>query len=232
MQLRQNTAQNGKGSDGQSGTNEERIGTKRHVLQGALDAELVIEAPGDSDTETEGDNHAGEAHTKGNAPVAAEHASINFEADEEQEKEQAEVCNVGEDGHRGGGEDVLLEAGDAHHDRGAQDDAADDLCDDTGLAEPRERVVQEAAEDDDDACLHDEEGNGIFGVVVDGIEALENAALRPRARGGGGGGRCRCRHGGAQRRRRWSEWGKEIKESLRPDTRRKGDTMRIDRNKF
>ena len=47
----------------------------------------------------------------------------------------------------------LLKTGDAEHDRGSEDDSTDDLRDDSRLADQGERPVEDAAEDDDYACL-------------------------------------------------------------------------------
>ena len=90
----------------------------------------------------------------------------------------------------------LLETGDAHHDRGAQDDAPEDLHDDLRLAEQGERPVEQAEEDDDDsglcdeglhissepttnsaegqqrAYLDDEQEDGVRGVIFAGIGSL------------------------------------------------------------
>lgn len=137
----------------------------------------MIETPCDGAAQAEGQDHACEADGQGDAPVAGEKADVDLEGDQEEEDDQAEVGDVVEDGHGVCGKDVVLEARDSHHDRGSQQDAANDLRNDAGLAKVGQRVVEEAAEEDDDHGLDDEQVDGARGAVLDGVCALEDAGL-------------------------------------------------------
>lgn len=196
LQLGQDAAEHGEGGDGEGGADKEAEDAEADGLGALVALKLLVQAPGDGVAEAEGQGHARERHADGGPPVVAEHAQIDLEAGQEEEDDEAEIGNVGQDGHAVGGEDVGLEAGDAHHDGRAEQDAADDLGDDTRLAEVAERVVQQAAEDDDDGRLHDEEQDRVAGVVQNGIDAVQDAALGCHA------GRRRARRTGRGRRGR------------------------------
>lgn len=116
---------------------------------------LIEQAPGDRTTQAKGQYHAGEADAQSNAPVGHEHADVDLEADEEQEQHEADIGDQIQVGHGRRRKDGILEARDAHHHRGAQNDAADDLRDNARLAQLGERVMQQPTEDDDDAGLED-----------------------------------------------------------------------------
>lgn len=107
----------------------------------------------DGTANTKGQDHAGKAHAQRHLPIREEHAHVDFQAYQEQEQNQAQIGHQGQAGHGGGWEDGLLEAGNAHHDGGTKNDAANDFGNDTGLSQLLEGVMEEPAEDDDDSCL-------------------------------------------------------------------------------
>jgi hypothetical protein len=78
------------------------------------------------------------------------------------------------------------------HNRGTQNNAADDLGDDSRLADLGEWPVDEATENDYNDSLNDKYNNWVFCVIVSGITPLEDTTLwgssvAGRSRGGGGG---------------------------------------------
>lgn len=113
----------------------------------------MVQPPGDGKAEAERQQHAGDPHAQSHPPVVGEQADVDLEADEEEEQEEAEVGDIVEDGHGGRREDLILEVRDPRQDGRAQENAADDLGDDPGLADERQRVVQQAAEDYNDTSL-------------------------------------------------------------------------------
>lgn len=127
LKLRKNTAEDRERGNGECSSDEESKGAELHILHGSLVAIFFIQAPGNSNTKTKGQHHTGEADTDSDAPIGLEHARIDFETDEEEEEQETDGGDIAEDGHGLGGEDVLLEAGDAHHHRRTEDDAADDF---------------------------------------------------------------------------------------------------------
>ena len=172
-------AQHDKGthSDGNGNADEEQVGAEVNVHQAGVVAELVVQAPGQGAAQSEGQGQAGKGDGRGDPPVANEEAHVGLEADEEEVEHEAEVGDEGQVGQGVLGEDGVAEVGDAAHDRGAEDDAANDLCDDAGLADLLEGPVKKVAEDEDEAGLDDEEGQGVLGVVAGGVGALDDAAL-------------------------------------------------------
>lgn len=89
----------------------------RTVFFTEIATELIVNTMGKGNTETEWQDHAGQADAHGNLPIRTKHSGINFEADEEEKEQEAQVGNVAQNGHRFGREDVLLEIGDSHHHR-------------------------------------------------------------------------------------------------------------------
>lgn len=140
----------------------------------------MVQTVGDSHAEGKGQGHSGQADGQGNLPVLGEEANINLEGNQEEEYDQAQIRDIVQDGDGFGGEDGGLKVGNAHHDRRAQQDAANDLGDDARLSHVGERIVEKTAEDDDDGSLDDEQGNGARGAVLDRIGALQDASLGRR----------------------------------------------------
>lgn len=66
------------------------------------------------------------------------------------------------------------EAWDTAHDSRSEEDATDDLCDDSGLAQLGESKGEDATEDDDDDRLDDEEADWIGSIVVGWVDAGED----------------------------------------------------------
>ena len=97
--------------------------------------------------------HPRRAHTQRDPPVADQQPEINLQSHQEEEKDQADIGSRREGRHGGSGEDGVGEARNAAEDGGAEQDAADDFGDDTGLAEFLEGQVEEAAEDCYDTSL-------------------------------------------------------------------------------
>ena len=143
----------GTNRDGNSHTNKEQVGAERNGNKTRVVSELIVQPPSQGAAETEGQGETGKCHRGGYAPVADEEADVGLEADEEEVEDEAQVGNEGEAGDGCIGEDGLAEAGNAAHDGGTEDDSADDLCDDTGLADLGEGPVEEVAQDDDEAGL-------------------------------------------------------------------------------
>lgn len=117
---------------------------------------------------------------------------IGLQAHEEEEQYQTQVGDDIEVGDTGSREDSFGESGNMAHNRGTQNNAADDLGDDSRLADLGERPVDEATEDDDDDSLNDKYDNGVFRVIVSGITPLQDTTLwgssvAGRSRSGGGG---------------------------------------------
>lgn len=113
---------------------------------------LMVQTPSNRAAESKRQRHARHAYADGEFPVADEVPQVDFQADEEEEQHEAEICDEGEIGDGGGGEDGVGEAWDATHYGGAEQDAADDFGDDAGLAEEGEGVVEYTTEDEDDGC--------------------------------------------------------------------------------
>ena len=74
-------------------------------------------------------------------------------------------------------ENTIGEVGDAAHDGGPEDDAADDLRYHARLAETGEEDGEELGEDDDDADLDDPEAEGVCGGPFGGVVARDDARL-------------------------------------------------------
>jgi hypothetical protein len=105
---------------------------------------VLVQTPGNGTPQAEREGHAANADAQGNAPVAGQEAHIDFEANKEQEKHEAEVRNQTQIRHGIFGEDCRGEMGNATKHRRAQKDAANDLGDDPRLAEILERIVENA----------------------------------------------------------------------------------------
>lgn len=169
----------------------------------------MVQPPSYCTTQPERQRHPRRPHAQGDLPIAEEVSQIHLQPDEEQEQDEPEVRDEVEVRDRGGGEDGVGESGYASHDGGSEHNASDDFGDDARLADFRERVVEEAAEEDDDAGLDYEHYDGVLGgmlavgflircvglhcylgVIMGGVSTFEDAAL----------GRCsegaRCRAGG------------------------------------
>jgi hypothetical protein len=145
VELRQDAAEDGKGRDGERGADKERKDAKVNVVRRAVvigHGELVVQAPGEGDPEAERERHAGEPDDDGGLDVFGKQPDIQLEGDEKEKHNEAERRNVVEHGHRLGGKDVGLEARDAHHDRRAEYDAANDLGDDARLLEQAQGVCK------------------------------------------------------------------------------------------
>lgn len=91
-----------------------------------------------------------------------EKAHVEFEADDKHEEEEAELGANLQEGERRGRKDVLGEAGDAAHHRGAEDDTGEHLGDDERFLQIGEHETEAASERDNDEGLEDEQGD--FGV--------------------------------------------------------------------
>ena len=95
----------------------------------------MIDGDRDGGAEPEGQDEAGDGYRARRACVAAEHARVYLHAHDEHEENEAEVRGEVQHGHGRGREDGRGEAGDAAHDGRAEDDAANDFCDDPRLAD-------------------------------------------------------------------------------------------------
>ena len=191
--------------NGNGHTNEKKIRAEIDVYNARVGAELVVEAPGQSAAQCEGQRKSSKGDSRGNAPIADEEANIGLETNEEKVQDKTEVGDEREAGQRFVGEDVLLETGDAAHDRGTEDDATDDFGNNARLTNllqgPMEKVTQDQDERGLEATrlagwgansqkrlclgvfffvsyLDDEEDNGIRGVVLGRDGALDDTGLR------------------------------------------------------
>ena len=123
------------------------------MLNPVIIPKLVVQPPRNSASQPKRQCQARKGHRRRDAPVADEEAHVGLEADHEEVQHQTEVCNEIEvdDGLRR--EDGVAKSWDMAHDGGAEDDAADNLGDDAGLADLGERPVEDMAEDDDQTGL-------------------------------------------------------------------------------
>lgn len=96
---------------------------------------LVVKAVGNCTSQAKWQNHTCSRNTQRHAPVARKESHIRFQSHEEQEEDQTQVCNDIEGWDTGRGKDGIGEAWDMAHHRGAQDDATDDLCDNSRLTD-------------------------------------------------------------------------------------------------
>ncbi len=144
-------------SNGHRNTDEQHKDSEADRLGSGFVAKLIVQTPRDGTSQPKGQRHAEDAHTGGHLPVADEEAQVDLEADEEEEEDESDVGDESEVGHGSGREDGVRESGNAAHDGRAQQDAAHDLGDDSRLAQSGQRVVEQTAEDDDDAGLNDED---------------------------------------------------------------------------
>lgn len=154
-----------------SNANKQHIYPKTDRHRARLVPKLMVQSPRYRAAQPKGQHHTRQPHAERDLPVADEEPQVDLQPDEEQEQHQAEVGDEVEVRHGGGGEDGGREAGDAAHDGRAEQDAADDFGDDAGLAKLGEGVVQQAAEDYDDAGLGEERSVG------GGTEGLAEAVL-------------------------------------------------------
>ena len=139
--------------DGHGHPHKQHVGPEANRHEPRLLSELMEQAIGDGTAQPKGQGHAGGADTQGDPPVAQQQAEVDLESDQEEEQDQPQVGDIGQVGNGLLGEDVLGEARNAAQGGGAEQNAADNLRDHAGLPDPRERVVQDAAEDDDDSGL-------------------------------------------------------------------------------
>lgn len=139
--------------DGNGNTDEEHVHRKVDMLNPVVIPKLVVQAPRDSATQAKRQGEARKGNSGRDAPVAEEETHVRLEADHEEVQDEAEVGDKVEVDDRLRGEDGGAEARDVAHYGGAEDDAADDLGDDAGLADLGEGPVEDVAEDDDQAGL-------------------------------------------------------------------------------
>lgn len=78
---------------------------------------------------------------------------INLQAHKEKEKDKTEIGSQSQVRHRRCREDAVGEVGYATHDTRSQEDASDNLCNDTRLANLGEGPMKDAAEDKYDGSL-------------------------------------------------------------------------------
>ena len=122
----------------------------------------MIEAPSDCSAQAKGQGHSSRSNPEGNLPIADQEAQIDLEPDQEQEQQETEVGDEVQVRQGLGRKDVGGETRNAAHDGGTEDDASDDFGDDARLSQLGEWIVQQTAEDDDDACLDDEDGDWVL----------------------------------------------------------------------
>lgn len=139
--------------DGNCNTNKEHVHRKLDMLNPIVIPELVVQPPRNGATQPERQREARKGNSGRDAPVAEEEAHVGLEADHEEVQDEAEVGDEIEVDEGLLREDGGAEARDVAHDGGAEDDAAEDLCDDTGLADLGEGPVEDVADDDDQAGL-------------------------------------------------------------------------------
>lgn len=133
LQLGENAAQHGEGSDSHGRTDEQTIHAEVDRNQAGILSELVIQAICDGDSEAEGDTHSRKPDAKGNLPIGREQPDVDLQCDQKQENNESQIGYIVEHRHGLGRENGLLEPRDAHHHRRTQDDSANDLRNDTGL---------------------------------------------------------------------------------------------------
>lgn len=118
VEFREDTAQDRKSGDSQSGTDEKAEDTEVDVV-GDLAFKLVVYTPSDGVAQAKGQEKTTQADAEGNAPIGGEQADVDLESDEEEKQDEAEVGDVVEHGKRFGGEDVFFEVRDARQHRRA-----------------------------------------------------------------------------------------------------------------
>jgi hypothetical protein len=164
--------------NGNGHTNEKKIRAEIDVYNARVGAELVVEAPGQSAAQCEGQRKSSKGDSRGNAPIADEEANIGLETNEEKVQDETEVGDEREAGQRFVGKYVLLETGDAAHNRGTEDDATDDFGNNARLANLLQGPMEKVTQDQDERGLDNEEDNGIRGVVLGRDGALNDTGLR------------------------------------------------------
>ena len=134
-------------------TNEEQICPQADGHETLIITELVVEAVRDCASEPEGKSHPRRSNTERYSPVPDQKPQVHLESHEEEEEDQTDIGRRGECRHGGCWEDGIGEAWGTAEDRGTEEDAADDLCDDPWLSDLGEREVEESGEYQDDASL-------------------------------------------------------------------------------
>ncbi|KAI3476332.1 hypothetical protein L1887_62096 [Cichorium endivia] len=162
--------------------NDTDLGVQKLCLGEDAGEHRERDADRDGSAHAEGEDHACDADCGGLLGASADDAHVDLEADEEEEEDETEGGDEVEVGERRRWEDVLCEAGDATHGGGAEEDAADDLCDDTRLAQSLEREAEYACDDDDDGGLDDEQTQRVGRLKGGGVGTAEDAVALGGAR--------------------------------------------------
>lgn len=141
------TTQDRKRGDAHSDTDEEHEMAKR---SGRLIDIFVVDGHRDGRAKAERQNHTGERYDGRVAAILLHDRRVDFEADQEEEEDQADVGDEVKVGDGLLGEDAISKVWDTAHNRWSEDDTSNDLGDDFWLFDQTENPSQTLGEDDND----------------------------------------------------------------------------------
>ena len=126
---------------------------------------VLVDGDGDSGPHSEGDDHPC-SRDDGRVPtILLDDFHVDFQPDQEEEEDQANVGDEVEVRGRSGREDLGSESWYATKSRWTKEDAAYHFGNDFGLFDVTEGKTKTLGEDDDDDELDDEECDGLCGKV-------------------------------------------------------------------